>query len=81
MDEGMMRVPAKIEMHLPGGYTKLLVEAGGMFFDVPTAAIPQHLRKIGTRVLLIYKPATTMATIQEKRSALHDGVVIEELTG
>jgi hypothetical protein len=52
---------AKLEMHLPGGYSRVLVElgsgiglAGGdAHWDIPTEAIPMHLRKLGSRFIII----------------------------
>ena len=49
------RSPGRVEMHLPGGYTRLLIEAGGLIpYEVPTERIPPHLRNLGTRVHLVF---------------------------
>lgn len=47
-------------MHLPEGYTKVLVERtrgigmadGGIYWDIPTNVIPPHLPQMGSRFLL-----------------------------
>jgi len=48
-----MKYKAVVDMHLPGGFTKLRVEvSAGHYFDVRTDSIPAHLRTIGSKVLL-----------------------------
>lgn len=57
------REPVRVLMHLNGGYTKVILERmegkgladGGVDWDIPTQKIPFHLRKIGSRFLLIEK--------------------------
>jgi hypothetical protein len=47
-------VKAKLEMHLPGGYSRVLLELPGNFhWEIPTESIPVHLRRIGSRFLVI----------------------------
>ena len=56
-----LRITAQLEMHLPEGYSKVHLEllggvglAGGeVYWDIPTRCIPPHLRKIGSRFLVI----------------------------
>jgi len=56
-----LREKVKVTMHLPGGYTKVLVERtkglgladGGICVDVLTSIIPPHLRRIGSRFVLV----------------------------
>jgi len=44
---------AVVDMHLPGGFTKVRVHTGGgLYFDVRTDSIPAHLRTMGSRVLI-----------------------------
>jgi hypothetical protein len=51
-----MKSPARVQMHLPGGYTKLFIETWGMIpYDVLTERIPPHLRALGTRVHLVFR--------------------------
>jgi len=53
----------KVVMHLPGGYTKVLVEstvnsglAGhDVHWDIPTEVIPAHLRHLGSRFMVYSK--------------------------
>lgn len=48
-----MNYNAVVDMHLPGGFTKLSGEvSGGHYFDVRTDSIPAHLRTIASKVLL-----------------------------
>ena len=52
--------PVRIEMHLPGGYTRVFLERtlgigmaeGGVSWDIETEVIPAHLRAIGSRFLV-----------------------------
>lgn len=52
--------PVRVEFHLDGGYTKILLERAknwGMMseridWDIPTNSIPPDLRTIGSRFLL-----------------------------
>jgi len=54
---------ATLEMHLPSGYSKVRLELGGgvglaggqIYWDIPTEAIPRHLRKLGSRFLVIQR--------------------------
>jgi hypothetical protein len=56
-----IREKVRVTMHLPGEYTKVLVErtegvgmaGGGICLDIPTEIIPFHLRGIGCRFLFI----------------------------
>ncbi len=53
----------KLLMHLPSGYSMVLAELGGGVglaggnaqMEIPTESIPPHLRKIGSRFLVIYR--------------------------
>jgi hypothetical protein len=40
-------------MHVPAGYTKVLLERTGISLDVPTESIPSDLRGIGSRFVLV----------------------------
>ncbi len=52
--------PVRVEFHLDGGYTKVLLERaknwgmmdGKIDWDIPTNSIPPDLRTIGSRFLL-----------------------------
>jgi hypothetical protein len=54
------REPARVVMHLNGGFTKVILERtlgvglanGGIDVDIPTDCIPFHLRAIGSRFLV-----------------------------
>jgi hypothetical protein len=66
MEEQVMREPARVLFHL-NGYTKILLERtggvgmadGGIVWEISTDLIPAHLRKIGSRFVVQYKPLTT----------------------
>jgi hypothetical protein len=55
------RCTVRLEMHLPAGYSKVRAELGGgvglaggeIYWDIPTHCIPPHLRKIGSRFVVI----------------------------
>ena len=40
-------------MHLDGGYTRVGLMRFGGTWDIPTAAIPNHLRAIGSELLVV----------------------------
>jgi hypothetical protein len=85
-----LREKVRIIMHLPEGYTKVLVEwtlgvgmtDGGIYWDIPTSVIPPHLRRIGSRFIV---EATSLSgqreaekmTAEEMQSAQH--VSVEEI--
>jgi hypothetical protein len=55
-----LREKVRAIMHLPEGYTKVLLERtfglgladGGIYWDIPTKVIPVQFRKMGSRFLL-----------------------------
>jgi hypothetical protein len=69
-------VKAKLEMHLPGGYSRVLLDlpggrglAGGdIHWEIPTASIPFHLRSIGSRFLVISHGPTGRSEIENMTS-------------
>ncbi|HXG67146.1 MAG TPA: hypothetical protein VNO70_18735 [Blastocatellia bacterium] len=85
---GFSREPVRVLMHLNGGHTKVLLERtsglgladGGIEWDIPTDAIPLHLRKIGSR--FIVASATIIPEESDKvediRRAISE-ITIEEL--
>lgn len=85
----IFREPARVVMHLNGGFTKVALERtigsgmanGGIHWDIPTDRIPLHLRAIGIRFLVVTQsirpePHDSAVAI---RSAVND-LTIEELT-
>jgi len=82
--------PARVLFHLSEGYTKVLLERtegvgqanGGIDWDIPTESIPQHLRHIGARFLLVGESIWPEEhdTAEELRAAL-GRVRVEELQG
>jgi hypothetical protein len=52
-----VHLEGKIQMHLAGGRTKVAIKLGGVrLIEVDTESIPEHLRPLGTKVLVVYKP-------------------------
>jgi hypothetical protein len=55
------REPARLLFYMSEGYTRVTLERfeglgmanGGCDWDIPTAAIPGHLRRIGSRFVLV----------------------------
>ena len=84
-----VREPARVLMHLNGGYTKISLERteglgmanGGIEWDIPTRLIPPHLRPIGSRFLIVTNVVSAVEpsdTADELR-AVCDSYTIEEL--
>lgn len=48
----MTREPAVIDLHLNGGFTRVRFDHYRHNVDVPTEAIPSHLRAVGSQILL-----------------------------
>jgi cytochrome oxidase assembly protein ShyY1 len=60
-----IRAHVKVDMHLDGGYTRVIlfqVGDGGTGWDIPTAQIPVHLRRIGSEFILILRGFIPEAT-------------------
>jgi hypothetical protein len=89
MNERIIREPARVLFHL-NGYTKVLLERtanvgladGGIVWEISTAIIPAHLRKIGSRFLVEYTPLSPeeMDDLDAIRRA-KNRIVIRELSG
>lgn len=76
---GIMKYQAVVDMHLPGGFTKLRVlMGGGVYFDVSTDAIPSHLRRIGSSVVLCLDNTIRPGSIEEARSLQNQAVRVED---
>ena len=59
------RLAARVEMHLPGGCKRVLlfaIDRGDIRQDIPTEAIPLHLRPIGSEFLVVLPRFTVEAT-------------------
>jgi hypothetical protein len=82
-----LRENVRVIMHLPEGYTKVLVErtlglglaGGGIYWDIPTNVIPFHLRQMGSRFVvratgLSGKLEAEKMTAEEIRAALNYSV-------
>jgi hypothetical protein len=71
-----LREKVRAVMHLPEGYTKVLVESvGGVYRDIATSVIPPHLRQMGTRFIveattISGRPEVEKMTAEEMRSAV-----------
>lgn len=63
IENGILREPARVIMHLPEAWTQILLirtyglgmADGGIYWEIPTAKIPEQLRKIGS-VFLVETP-------------------------
>lgn len=65
-------------MHLPAGYTKVLLERTGISLDILTETIPWDLRSIGSRFILVLtrsneKPFEAMSP-DEMREIYHSSI-------
>ena len=55
------REKVRLTMHLPGGHSRVLIESsvgvglagGDIYWEIPTEAIPAHLRKLGSRFIVV----------------------------
>ena len=76
-----LRVEGRVEMHLPGGVSKIAVKLGGSrTIDIPTNEIPEHLRGLGSRLLLIFKQSDEIVRAPSGEEAhTYDGIVIKDL--
>lgn len=83
-DKGYQRHPARVIMHLPGGYTRVTLShhlEGSHCWDIPTAKIPLHLRALGSRMMV-----TARMFKAENEDAAHlwraaiDDIVVEEFS-
>jgi hypothetical protein len=85
-----LREKVQVVMHLPEGYTKVLVQRtlgvgmadGGIYWDIPTSVIPPQLRQMGSRFLLETtglsgKLEAENMSAEEIRSAIRQYVVRE----
>lgn len=78
MKPWMSREKVTITMHLPAGYTKVLLERTGITLDISTESIPWDLRSIGSRFVLVLtrsaeKPLESM-TADEMRKIYHTSI-------
>jgi hypothetical protein len=75
----VIKYRAVVEMHLPGGFTKLRIDvSSGHYFDVPTEAIPPHLRKIGSKVVLCLDQTIRPNSLEEARTLRNQAVRVED---
>jgi hypothetical protein len=82
------REPARLTMHLPAGYCRVLLERtvasgqadGGVTWDLPIDVVPRHLRTLGSQFVVGWREITPEAgdPPQVLRSALRDALWIEE---
>jgi hypothetical protein len=84
-----LREPARVEMHLDGGHTRVRLERmtgvgmaeQGTHWDIPTRRIPPELRAIGSRFVVVSlgiwpEPGDSVDAL---RAAARDAVTIEPL--
>jgi hypothetical protein len=83
----VVREPAKVVMHLDGGYTRISltrieglgIADGGVLWDIPTEAIPFNLRRIGSQFLVIQQNVDKHDSPEQVRH-IRDQIEIRELT-
>lgn len=77
------RHPAVVEMHLPGGFTRVRLFAlghGEGWWEVPTAKIPAHLRHMGSKVLVtVPRFSVEEADLLPDIRSQVDNVLVKEL--
>ena len=76
-----LRQVARVDMHLPGGFTRvILFNLGGHWWDIPTDKIPPRLRGIGSEFVVIMPGfAPEEADTPEAIRKMCEQVTIEEL--
>ncbi len=57
LDDKRILTGARIELHLNGGYTILILDMGGSPLQVETDRIPPSLRAVGARILVTLIPS------------------------
>ena len=75
------RHAARVEMHLPGGFTRvILFELGDRRLEIPTGRIPLQLRRIGSEFSVI-TPRFTVETSDSPEAVREQcqQVAVEEL--
>ena len=77
------RHPAVVEMHLPGGFTRVRLFAlahGEGWWEIPTERIPAHLRHLGGKVLVTVPRFSVEAgdPLTDIRRQVHN-VLVEDL--
>jgi hypothetical protein len=65
------RLIARVEIHLPGNFTRVVLpEFGNGSVDIPTDAIPFHLRGLGSSFIVVWprfkpEPSDSIDAIRE----------------
>ncbi len=88
LENGVICEPAQVIMHLPENWTKVLLVRtyglgladGGAYWDIPTEAIPPHLRSIGSRFVIHARTSETKSGPVHGREAVSAGIRVKELT-
>jgi hypothetical protein len=87
MHEGVICEPAQVVTHLPENWTRILLVRtfglgladGGAYWDIPTEAIPEGLRAIGSRFVIIQKMPYLQNPPRHGREVILKSIRIEEL--
>lgn len=81
MGKNEVRLEGRVEMHLAGGRSKVAVYLGGSnLLDVATEDIPQHLRTVGSKVLVIFQPGEKVVKAPSGEEFYpYEGVIIQDL--
>lgn len=79
----VLRERVRLTMHLPEGYSKVLLESTGFTWDIKTELIPFHLRTIGSRfvVVAVYSlPITEGQEVTAQQMRKSWSVSVEKIT-
>ena len=87
-EDGVICEPAQVIMHLAENWTKILLVRtyglgladGGAYWDIPTEAIPSHLRLIGSRFVILSQSGVVTRS-HHGRAAVSESIRVEELPG
>ena len=87
IENGIVREPAQVIMHLPENWTRVLfvrtygegLADGGIYWDIPTEAIPVELRPIGSRFVVTARVEKSGRFERGRASILNQFIKIERL--
>ena len=85
IENGTLREPVQVMMHLPENWTKVLfvriygvgLAGGPVYWDIPTETIPVELRPIGSRFVLTARVESSK--LEHGRAALSNKLSIDKL--
>ncbi|AFY88182.1 MULTISPECIES: hypothetical protein [Chroococcidiopsis] len=80
--------PVRVDFHLDGGYTRVILERlvrkgmldGEWYWEISTSSIPPNLRNIGSRFLLSWQDTYNPGNLEDIRAAYADLPIVELLS-